>query len=479
MIDITETYVDSLALNAAAVKNGRDLARKNSFPKLCRSEDQTLLFGECKGSGKEPYRCSADYAKPGSPVFRCSCPSRQFPCKHILGLLYAFASGAPFQTEQVPEDVADKREKAEKREEKKQAAGAAGTAPSAAKRKTNKSALVKKIASQLEGLGLLDKLVRQITQSGLAGIDPKTLHMLEEQSKQLGNYYLPGAQAALRELLLLLQTEENREAVYTEAMDRLTVLYALVRKGRERLEARKNDPEAPMDAASTLEERLGHAWQLAELREHGRVLPEAELLQLAFRSYEDEARAEYVDEGWWVHLQSGAVYPTRNYRPVRAAKHMKEEDSTEAVVKTSECFVYPGEMNPRIRWEAALFREPGSGDYAKVRAAACRSFAEAVKTAKNHMKNPLGEKRPVMLLHAARLHKADGTYVLEDDTGKRLALGDADWSGRGSTELLPLLKAEHTDNQTFLVMMKHDFRENRLQVQPLSLITDTGVVRLI
>ncbi|MFB9274180.1 hypothetical protein [Cohnella cellulosilytica] len=55
MISITEAHVDSLALNAAASKNGRDLVKKNSFPLLCRSEDDTLLFGECKGSGSEPY----------------------------------------------------------------------------------------------------------------------------------------------------------------------------------------------------------------------------------------------------------------------------------------------------------------------------------------------------------------------------------------------------------------------------------------
>ena len=50
---------------------------------------------------------------------RCTCPSRQFPCKHVLGLLYAYAGGASFTPAEVPEDLAAKREKAEKREERK------------------------------------------------------------------------------------------------------------------------------------------------------------------------------------------------------------------------------------------------------------------------------------------------------------------------------------------------------------------------
>lgn len=120
MISITEAYVDSLAINASAMKNGRDLVKKKSFPILGKSVDESLIFGECKGSGKEPYRCSVDLVKPDEPVFRCSCPSRQFPCKHILGLMYAYVQGDSFVTADIPADIVEKREKAEKREEKRE-----------------------------------------------------------------------------------------------------------------------------------------------------------------------------------------------------------------------------------------------------------------------------------------------------------------------------------------------------------------------
>ncbi len=90
MISIDEAYVDAAAPNTEAAKNGRGLVLKGKFLKLHHDSDETLLFGECQGSGKEPYRCSSDFARADQPTHRCSCPSRQFPCKHCLGLMYAF-----------------------------------------------------------------------------------------------------------------------------------------------------------------------------------------------------------------------------------------------------------------------------------------------------------------------------------------------------------------------------------------------------
>lgn len=54
MNHLTEAYVDSLALNSSAIKNGKDLVKKNSFPLLCQSEDGTIIFGECKEAARTP-----------------------------------------------------------------------------------------------------------------------------------------------------------------------------------------------------------------------------------------------------------------------------------------------------------------------------------------------------------------------------------------------------------------------------------------
>ncbi|WP_030922912.1 SWIM zinc finger family protein [Streptosporangium amethystogenes] len=58
------------------------------------------VWGECAGSGSKPYRACVDLSE---PAYRCTCPSRKFPCKHALGLLLLWsADGVP-----VAEEVAD------------------------------------------------------------------------------------------------------------------------------------------------------------------------------------------------------------------------------------------------------------------------------------------------------------------------------------------------------------------------------------
>ncbi|GGQ41630.1 hypothetical protein GCM10010187_69880 [Actinomadura coerulea] len=52
--------------------------------------DDEAVWGECRGSGKSSYRTCADLT---GPAFRCTCPSRKFPCKHALALLFLWADG--------------------------------------------------------------------------------------------------------------------------------------------------------------------------------------------------------------------------------------------------------------------------------------------------------------------------------------------------------------------------------------------------
>ena len=54
------------------------------------------VWGECRGSASAPYRTVVDLS---GPAYRCSCPSRKFPCKHALALLLLWADGT------VPEDA--------------------------------------------------------------------------------------------------------------------------------------------------------------------------------------------------------------------------------------------------------------------------------------------------------------------------------------------------------------------------------------
>src|SRR4029077_20356410 len=55
-----------------------------------------VVWGLCAGGGKKLSRtvgalAGAEAGK--GPGYKCSCPSRKFPCKHALGLLLLWAQG--------------------------------------------------------------------------------------------------------------------------------------------------------------------------------------------------------------------------------------------------------------------------------------------------------------------------------------------------------------------------------------------------
>ncbi len=478
MLQLTASHIDSLAPNAAAAKNGRDLVKKNKFVKLNVSEEGNLLFGECLGSGKSNYVCSVDFVVPENPLARCSCPSRQFPCKHALGLMYAYADGLTFEQASVPEDIASKREKAEKREENK-SKRESGELPPAKPKKVNKAALKKKIGQQLEALDELEKLVLSLVRGGLGTVDARTVKTLNEHAKRLGGSYLTGAENELRRLALLLG-QEDRETGYTYASEQLTLLNAFIKKGRSYLRSKEEDPELKPDTESTIEEWLGHAWQLAELKEADRVSENVQLLQLAFYCYQDEARKEFVDTGFWLELGSDRVHRTVQYRPFKAVKYMKEEDSFFSVAQIGELYRYPGGLNARVRFEGMLPREVTDADRQAAIGAASASIADAVKAVKNQLKDPLADRAPVALLQASRIARTeDGTYALVDPSGATLELGDVYRLPQRTTPLLPLVAPELLEDCCVLAMFEHRMDTGRLVAQPLTLIRGNEITRLL
>ena len=479
MIQLTAEFITSAAPNSDAVKNGRGLVLKKKFTALHRSDDQTLLFGYCQGSGKDPYLCSADFGVPEKPVYRCTCPSRQFPCKHSIGLLLAYVEGQKFTAAQVPEAIAAKREKVKERAEKKKA-------EEDTPRQVNKSALAKKIKTQLEGIDLLEKITKDLIRLGIGNMNAKLAREMEEQAKQLGNAYLPGAQSALRSYTKLFYAEDGeelgnarREAMYSEAFDHLVRLHSLIGKGRAYLQNRLNDPDLKPETETPIAEWLGHAWQLRELKEVGLLEEAVELVQVAFNTHDDVARREWVDTGVWMNLSSGMIGLTKNFRPYKSVKHIKSDDSFFNVAQVKELFVYPGNLNPRIRWDGMISRELEPRDLAAVRQHGRADFAEVIKEVKNHIKSPLADKHPIFALNFRTIGQVDGKYVIEDAKGERLVLGEQGLTEEPrSLHLLPLLPASCLQGQTLIGRFRHDLDTKRLQVKPLSIISQSEVNRL-
>jgi hypothetical protein len=481
-MEITEAYADSQAPNAGAIKNARGVVLKRKLVGLFRSADGTLLFGECKGSGAENYRPSADFADPAKPVFRCTCPSRQFPCKHSLALLYAHAQGAKFVEKEVPSDISDKRAKVQQRAEKKKV-------DAEKPRQVNTSALKKKIEAQIEGIGLLEALITDLVRSGLGTLNAKSARQIDEQARQLGNAYLPGAQNALHALTGLFYRSEissedelktsEREKVYSAALDQLNRLHSLCKQGRKYLQTRLEDPELKPETETDIAAWLGHAWQLRELKDAGLVQNNIELLQLAFNSHDDWTRKELVETGAWLNLNTGAVQLTRNYRPYQAARFIREDDSNFNVVVCPELCVYPGNMNPRIRWEAMQPRPATPADYKRAGEHAKMDLKAVVKDVKAQLKSPLGDRNPFALVRYRNLGRAGDVVMIEDAAGERLALTDMTRENEPATlHILPMLPKTVRQGQAMLLRFHHDLDSQKLHAKPLSILTETDVIRL-
>src|SRR5690348_3580931 len=83
---------------AQSLTSGRAWAASGAGAGAGTGADPAALWGECRGSASAPYLTVIDLS---GPAYRCSCPSRKFPCKHALALLLLWADGS------VPEATGD------------------------------------------------------------------------------------------------------------------------------------------------------------------------------------------------------------------------------------------------------------------------------------------------------------------------------------------------------------------------------------
>lgn len=475
-MQITEQQIVAMAPNPNAAVNGKKISQKNGFVKRLCSPDDTFYMGECQGSGKSNYVTSADYINEAAPVFRCSCPSRQFPCKHSLALLYEIAAGKEFETCEIPADILEKRAKKEAREVKKE------EAPKKAKasKGTGTAAKTKKIKKQLEGMEMARQMADGLLKAGLGTMGGASLKNYRDLAKQLGDYYLPGPQLYMNRLILAMEAfqKDSDETHYKEAIQVLIRMYALLKKAeiylKEKLEAGNLE-----DDDSILYEELGGIWQAERLNQLGLAKENARLVQLSFQVYYDEARKEYVDKGSWVDIDTGEIQVTLNYRPVKALKYIKQEDTIFDLVQVPRLTYYPGGMNRRIRMEGGKFEALNRDTLKAVAEKAHRDIGEAVKLVKNEIKNTLSEPYVILMLQYERIGMLPEGLVIEDKQGMRLLLADM----RGQEETVEGLLQMPADllnrPQVMAGAVYYDEGRKRICMQPYSIVTEEDIIRLL
>ncbi len=484
MRTFSEQQIVALAPNANAVSNGRKISNGGGFVSRMRSEDDTFYMGECKGSGKSNYVVSADFVEEDKPVFRCSCPSRQFPCKHSLGLMFEMAAGKDFAIGEIPKDILEKREKKQAKEAKK-ADGSSEKKPVSEKSaKASKAAKTKKIKKQLEGLKLMKQMTDQLMHTGLSSMGSVSLKSYRDLAKQLGDYYLPGPQNYFNRLVLEMEAyqKDSDKKHYHQAVEVLKRLRALERKAAVYLQG-KLETDSPEADDDILYEKLGGIWKLDQLNDLGLKKENAKLIQLSFQVIYDEARKEYVDTGYWADVDTGEISCTFNYRPVKALKYVKQEDSCFALVQTPLLSYYPGGMNRRIRWESASYDPVTKEVLSQVISHGHGDIGAAVKLAKNEIKNLLSEDFCGMLIrykHIGVVSTETGDwFVMEDESGERIELSGREGWADTMAALSMIPQKNVFQNQALFGLMYYDLDDHKLRMYPCSIVTGEGIVRLL
>lgn len=245
---LTSSEVESLAPDASSLKSAKGLVKQAKWPKLEYSEH--ALWGECQGSGKNPYVAMVDMSQPDI-AFKCSCPSRKFPCKHGLALLLNFVEHKDwFVAGTEPPHVAEWRDKraanAEKKEQRAQekldkakealvkaqeqaAAVAAGKAPKA-KSKT----LLKREAAIEEGIAELKLWLKDCMRNGLLNVMDRRFKDIEHLKRRLVDAKAPALANILGAALQYdCSTNEGRRQ-YLKHLSRL-YLIASAFENREQL----------------------------------------------------------------------------------------------------------------------------------------------------------------------------------------------------------------------------------------------------
>lgn len=241
----------ALAPDAASAKAGRSLATASKWQNV--GQNERALWGECQGSGSKPYQTIIDLTE---PAFKCSCPSRKFPCKHALGL-FLLVANQPATNHNVPEwanewlakrdqQAQRKTEAAKKTDEEPDEATLARRASQRAKRSLDREAKV------VAGLKELELWLRDLLRHGLAAAQTRSFDYWEQMAARLIDAQAPGLARRVRDLSYLTQSGDTW---IEQLLAQVTAIFLLV-KAYERIET--------LSAATQADVRTAIGWNYKE-----------------------------------------------------------------------------------------------------------------------------------------------------------------------------------------------------------------------
>ncbi|WP_409464117.1 SWIM zinc finger family protein [Amycolatopsis sp. GA6-003] len=259
-----------LAPDAASAKAGRGQAAPAKWSGAGASG--RAVWGACQGSGKRPYQTTVETA---GPAFRCSCPSRKFPCKHALGLLLLWADGQVPREEEPGWVHAWLEERAARAERAEKKTDAPKDLEAAAKRAQERLARVTAGAAELRGW-LADRV-----SAGFAAFERGGADELYTVASRMVDAQAPGLANGLRRAAALVGRGRDWP---DRLLAELSLVYVLA-DAAGRLES------LPGGLADTVRTRLGFSVSTAQVLESGERVPDQWLVTGAIDEEQDSLRS--------------------------------------------------------------------------------------------------------------------------------------------------------------------------------------------
>lgn len=382
-----------MAPDVAAATAGRKLGRAAQWQALGASE--RAVWGECRGSALYQTRVSVlDWQT------KCSCPSRKFPCKHALGLLFIMADSlAAFGKDPEPEWVTNWLDKRDAAAQKKQARAEQPAKPvdtaAQAKRATKRHEAV------LEGLDQLDVWLADLVRTGLARLPSEGAAAFELQARRLVDAQAPGLAALVRAIKDEIGGGDAWTGRVLGELGKLALLSHAYRRGEA----------LPPLLVQDVRRRIGYTIEQSEVIAHGDVVEDD--WSVVGQVTEDDERVR-SQRTWLVGARTGRSALVLQFA-AGSAKFV--EVLVVGTTLTARLAFWPASVPERALVVTRLREPRSSGDPPKARSIGetLTSHAQALAL------DPWLERQLCVL---GQVSVVPGKpWLLVDDTGAALPLG--------------------------------------------------------
>jgi hypothetical protein len=398
--------VTALAPDSGSVAAGKKLMGLKSWPELGRSDG--ALWGKCQGSAV--YQVRVDLANMG---YSCSCPSRKFPCKHVLGLMMLAASSLDaVAVGPVPEWVDEWLAKRRARDEKK--ADEATKPAKPVDEKAQQRRAEQRESRVQEGLERLDLWMKDLVRTGLAAVEGKPAAFWDEQAKRLVDAQAPGLASRIARLATIPGAGRDWPERLVSELGRTSLLL----RAWERI--------GELDPALQSDVRQAIGWNVSQTELEAAGEPVQDVWAVIGQWTDDDGRLR-TQRSWVVGRESGRMALVLQFA---AGPQPFGESIVAGSEQRATLVFHPGAAGQRARFgaregevKAVTERLPGCD--------AIELFLEGASEAlaRNPWLSAFG-----CVLRDVTLAPGDDAWHVVDSTGKALPLqGRAHWTSLAIT----------------------------------------------